>query len=169
MNADGGGEGRIRVLLIAEVCNPDWSSAPIVAWNHSRAMGQVADTHLVTQVRNRPNMLNAGLLERRDFTSIDSDLVEKPITWAIAQIGASIRSGKGWTTQTAAAALTYQCFERLLWRRFSAAIRARKFDVVHRLSPLSPTIPSPNPEGHLFAGRLGAWTARGVGQTRPQT
>lgn len=143
MNATVAVDGRIRVLLIAESCNPDWSSAPFVAWNHSQALACAANTHLVTQVRNRANILNAGLVEGRDFTAIDSDRVEKPVMWAIAQIGASVQSGKGWTTQTAASALTYQYFERILWRRFGAAIRARTFDVVHRLTPLSPTIPSP--------------------------
>jgi glycosyltransferase involved in cell wall biosynthesis len=143
MNAAVAVDGRMRVLLIAESCNPDWSSAPFVAWNHSQALACVAKTHLVTQVRNRQNILNAGLVEGRDFTAIDSDRLEKPVMWAIAQVGASVRSGKGWTTQTAASALTYQYFERLLWRRFGEAIRARTFDVVHRLTPLSPTIPSP--------------------------
>ena len=142
MSAAAHADGRIRALLIAEGCNPDWSSVPLVAWNHSQALARVANTHLVTQIRNRPNILKAGLVEGRDFTAIDSDLVEKPIRWAIAQLGASVQSGKGWTTQTAASALTYQYFERLLWRRFGDAIRARAFDVVHRLTPLSPTIPS---------------------------
>jgi len=71
-------------------------------------------------------------------------LVEKPINWAVAQLGASVQSGKGWTTQTAASALlTYRYFERLLWYRFGTAICAGEFDVVHRLTPLSPTIASP--------------------------
>lgn len=136
-------DGRIRVLLIAELCNPDWSSVPFVAWNHSQALASTANTHLVTHYRNRPNLLNAGLVEGRDFTVIDSSLVEKPVLWTISKLGASVQSGKGWTTQTAASVLTYQYFERLVWRRFGAAIRARAFDVVHRLTPLSPTIPSP--------------------------
>jgi glycosyltransferase involved in cell wall biosynthesis len=143
MNAPAAADGRIRVLLIAELCNPDWSSVPFVGWNHSQAIARVANTHLVTQIRNRPNILEAGLVEGRDFTAIDSSLVEKPVMWALAQVGASVQSGKGWTTQTAASVFTHQYFERLLWRRFGAAIRAREFDVVHRLTPLSPTIPSP--------------------------
>ena len=74
---------------------------------------------------------------------MNSSLVEKPVLWTISKLGASVQSGKGWTTQTAASVLTYQYFERLVWRRFGAAIRARTFDVVHRLTPLSPTIPTP--------------------------
>jgi glycosyltransferase involved in cell wall biosynthesis len=143
MNAVAAGDDRIRVLLIAELCNPDWSSIPLEGWHHSQALARVAETHLVTQIRNRENLLKAGLVEGKDFTAIDSGRVEKPITWAIAKLGASVSSGKGWTTQTAAAVITYQYFEHLLWRRFGPAIRAGAFDVVHRITPLSPTIPSP--------------------------
>src|SRR5262249_47030713 len=113
------------------------------SWNHSQALACVANTHLVTHVRNRANILKAGLREGRDFTAIDSGPLEKPILWAIKQLGASGESGKGGTRQTAATGLTYQYFERLVWRRFGAAIHARAVDVVHRLSPMSPTIPSP--------------------------
>ena len=97
---------------------------PPVGWNHSQALARVANTHLVTQIRNRPNILEAGLVEGQDFTAIDSDLVEKPVMWAIAQVGASVQSGKGWTTQTAASALTYQYFERLIWRCFGRHARS---------------------------------------------
>ena len=124
MSAAAPADGRIRVLLIAELCNPDWSSIPLVGWNHSQALARVANTHLVTQIRNRPNILEAGLVEGQDFTAIDSDLVEKPVMWAIAQVGASVQSGKGWTTQTAASALTYQYFERLIWRCFGRHARS---------------------------------------------
>lgn len=92
MNAAAAVDGRIRVLLVAEHCNPDWSSLALVGWNHSQALACVADTHLVTQVRNRPNILKAGLVEGRDFTAIDSDLVEKPFVWATKQLGASVSS-----------------------------------------------------------------------------
>jgi len=136
---------RPRVLLVAEGCNPDWVSVPLEGWSHAEAISRIADIHLVTQIRNREAILRAGLVEGEQFTSIDSEPISRPM-YKIANL---LRggSGKGWTTVTALMSLAYPYFEWLIWRKFGAAIRARQYDVVHRLTPLSPTTPS------LLAGK----------------
>jgi len=133
-----------RVLLIADLCNPDWASVPLEGWSHSQALAALADTHLVTQIRNEENIRKAGLPADR-FTALDTRRVEKPLE----KVGRLLRGegGMGQTTATALNSLQYYLFEALLWRRFGPAIRARQFDVVHRLTPLSPTTPS------IIAGR----------------
>lgn len=130
-----------RILLIAEACNPEWASVPLVGWSHSRALAEVADVHLVTQTRNRDAILKAGLVEGREFTAIDSEAIARP-AYRLAEV---LRGGKnkGWTTVTAIQSLTYGYFERLVWRHFKTQIRDHGFDIVHRLTPLSPTTPSP--------------------------
>src|SRR6185436_17681450 len=40
------------------------------------------------------------------------------------------------------ASVSYYYFEKLLWRQFGARIREHEFDIVHRITPLSPTVPS---------------------------
>lgn len=139
VRADGQGK-RARVLLIAEAANPEWASVPLEGWSHSRAIARVADAHVVTQVRNRDAMVRAGLREGKDFTAIDSEAVAKPVH----RLGTLLRGGKGkgWTMVTALGAVSYAYFEWLVWQRFGAAIRAGEYDIVHRLTPLSPTTPS---------------------------
>lgn len=130
----------LRVLHVAELCNPGWVSVPIEGWFHSRALARLTDSHLVTQFYNAENIAKAGLREGLDFTALDTRRVMRPLNRLAALLRG--RDQIGLTTQTAFDSLAYYYFEHLLWRRFGAAIMRREFDVVHRLTPLSPTAPS---------------------------
>lgn len=135
---------RLRVLVIAELANPDWESVPLVGWSHWSALSKLVDAHLVTHVRNRENILRASESPEL-FTAIDSAPVERHVD----RVGRVLRgrAGGGLTTATALNAISYYYFEHLLWRIFGKRIEAGEWDVVHRLTPLSPTTPS------LLAGK----------------
>lgn len=127
-----------RVLLIAEAANPEWPSVPLVGWSLAHALMDRTNGHLVTQVRNRDAVLRAGLVEGVDVTFIDSESIARPLN----KIAKLLTKGKAWTLNTAIAALAYYEFERLLWQHFGERIRRREFDMIHRITPLSPVIPS---------------------------
>lgn len=126
---------------MAEAANPEWVSVPLIGWSLAMALREVADVHLVTQIRNREAILRAGLTEGRDFTAIDSEAVSRPLY----RLASALRmgQGKGWTMMTAINAISYPYFERLVWRQLGARLRAGEFDLVHRITPVSPTAQSP--------------------------
>lgn len=128
---------RCRVLLVAEAANPEWASVPLIGWKLSRALANVADVHLITQVRNRDAIIRTGLIEGRDFTAIDNERVAA----LVSKLAGVIRggAGKGWTTKAALSSLAYYSFELELWRQFRPRLAAHEFDLVHRITPLSPT------------------------------
>lgn len=132
---------RPRVLLIAAQCNPEWVSVPLVGWSHSQALRRVADVTLVTQWFNRPGLSGAGLREGEDFVAMEPSRSEA----LIDRLSTLLRGGRsvGWTIATAAGSLTHYGLERRIWRKFGQGILRGDFDVIHRLTPLSPTATSP--------------------------
>ena len=126
-----------RILLIAEAANPEWASVPLVGWSLYQALAKVAHVHLVTQVRNRDALVRTGLVEGKDFTSVDNEWLASPL-YKLATV---LRGGaqKGWTLNTAFQSIVYYSFEQTLWRKFRKRLVAHEFDLVHRVTPLSPT------------------------------
>jgi hypothetical protein len=106
----------MKVLLLAEACNPDWVSVPLEGWSHARAIAGHVDAHLVTQVRNRDAILRQGLREGVDVTFIDSEAIAAPAY----RVGAWLSGGNGtgWTFKAAVGAVTYPYLEHLVWDKF---------------------------------------------------
>jgi glycosyltransferase involved in cell wall biosynthesis len=131
----------VKVLVIAEAANPEWTSVPLIGWSLARALGEEVEIHLVTHLRNKAAIERAGWVEGREFTALDGDSAGGLFWHSLAQ---RLRGGAGvgWTTEMALASLSYRHFEALLWRRFGAAIEAGEYALVHRVTPLSPTVTS---------------------------
>ncbi len=130
---------RLRALILADVCNPDWPSLPIVGYKYAKAIADYADTTVVTQIRNRPNIERDGL-GKAQVIYLDTESIARPIY----QLAEFFRGGsnKGWTIQMAMDYPSYLAFEWKTWQQFHKQLKAKEFDVVHRITPMSPTLPS---------------------------
>ena len=131
---------KLRVLVIAEAANPEWTSVPLLGWSHTYALSRVCDVHLATQIRNKEAIERFGWEDGDQFTAINSEKLAAPFN----NLALKIRGGDnlGWTIATAAGSLTYPYFEYLVWKNFKQTLKAGDFDVVHRITPVSPTAPS---------------------------
>lgn len=134
---------RLRILLIAEACNPTWTIVPLVGYNFARALASRADLDvtLVSQVRNRSALLADPIASLAQIHFIDNEWVARPL-YALSML---IRGGQAlsWTIDTAMVWPSYMMFEAEVFRRFGGRLQHGAFDLVHRVTPLSPTLGSP--------------------------
>ncbi len=132
-----------RILVIAEACNPTWTSVPLVGYNMTRALAARADLKVtvVTHVRNRPALTDDPLVRLADVHFLDTEWIAKPLH----RLSRWLRGGEGlgWTIDTALAWPSYIAFEHEVFRQFRPRLDGGDFDLIHRVTPLSPTIGSP--------------------------
>ncbi len=133
-------EKPLSVLVIAEAANPEWTSVPLLGWSHAYALSKTCNTHLATQIRNKEAIERTGWKEGKEFSAIDSEGLAAPFH----KIALWLRGGDnlGWTISTALNSLVYPYFEYLCWKRFKDELKSGRYDIVHRITPVSPTAPS---------------------------
>lgn len=132
-----------RVLLLAEACNPAWTSVPLVGYNLARALSRRPDLRLTlaTHVRNRPEVEADPIADAAELVFIDNEALARPLH----KLSTRLRGGKSlaWTTEMALAWPSYIYFEKLVYKHLGDRLRAGEFDLIHRVTPVSPTMPSP--------------------------
>jgi glycosyltransferase involved in cell wall biosynthesis len=130
----------MRVLILADDCNPEWPSLPVVGYKAARAIAEHADVVVATHIRNRGNIAKIGL-GRAKVRYLDSEYVARPMS----KFANLLRGGKdsAWTTAIALAYPSYLAFEWEAWKTFRDELHRGEFEVVHRITPMSPTLPSP--------------------------
>lgn len=136
---------RPKVLVLAEKANPNWVSVPLVGWQHIEAIQTFADVHLVTHVRNQADILGRGF-SAQHVTFVGQGSLDRAMhKLALMAEG---QGAMGGATQTAFQLPLYYRFEQAAWRLMRERIAQGEFDLVHRITPVSPVMPS------LFAARL---------------
>lgn len=130
---------RPRVLVLAQSCNPDRPSLPVVGYKYARALAGVADVTVATHVRNRENIEKAGEITD-NVRYIDNEWIAAPMY----RLATFLRRGHevAWTINQVMAYLPNLVFERQVLTAFRNDLRAGRFDIVHRITPMSQTLPS---------------------------
>jgi glycosyltransferase involved in cell wall biosynthesis len=130
----------MRVLLLADDCNPQLPSLPVVGYKLCRALGDRVEATVATQIRNRNAIDQAGF-GACQVEYLDNSYIANPLF----KFNRRIQGGQvvSWTTTMALKYPSTLAFEHEAWKRFGGDLKAGRFDLVHRVTPMSPTLPSP--------------------------
>jgi glycosyltransferase involved in cell wall biosynthesis len=127
----------LKVLMIAEQCNPDWVSVPLVCYNFYREISQIVDVKLVTHERNRKGF------EGKGHTNIayipESPLMKKYHAFLMEQIFEKERLN--WPLYNALSYPIYAEFNRRVYQGFRDDVQQGTYDIVHAITPMMPRYP----------------------------
>lgn len=130
---------RLRILALGPECDPERISIPFVSYCHAAALAKLHDVSFVigSPVEDSVRRANAPF---RTIEVVRMPLLERIYAWSLRRI-----FKYNYDTQ-ALTAFGYPfslAFEWRAWRQLRHRIFAREFDVVLRLMPMTPTLPSP--------------------------
>jgi glycosyltransferase involved in cell wall biosynthesis len=130
---------RLRILLLGPDCNPEQVSIPYVTYSHAAALAQLHD---VTLVARSPV---EGALRRAKAPFLAIEVVRMPWldriqAWSMRRI---FKYNYDTQVRTAFSYPFSLAFEWRAWRKLRRRIFGGEFDVVLRLVPMTPSLPSP--------------------------
>lgn len=130
---------RLRILLLAPDSNPEGVSIPFVTYSHAAALAQLHDVVIVVASESEDRVRRA-CAPFRSIEVVRMPLLQRIQNWVFRHIFKSNFDSQAVT------ALGYPislAFEWYAWRQLRHRIFASEFDVVLRLVPMTPSLPSP--------------------------
>ena len=130
---------RLRILLLAPFCDPDAVSMPYVTYSHAAALAKLHDVTLVVGAPVEEKVRRA----KGSFQTIEvvrMPTLERIHSWIFRRI---LKSNFDTQMLTVLGYPSSLAFEWQAWRQLRRRISAGEFDVVLRLLPMSPVVPSP--------------------------
>jgi glycosyltransferase involved in cell wall biosynthesis len=130
---------QLRILVLGPDCNPEQVSMPYVTYSHAAALAQLHEVTLVVRapVEEAVRRANAPF---HAVEVVRMPLLERIYAWTLRRI-----FKYNYDTQVFTAFLYpfSLAFEWFAWRQLRQRIFASEFDVVLRVLPMSPVLPSP--------------------------
>jgi glycosyltransferase involved in cell wall biosynthesis len=130
---------RLRILLLAPDCNPDGVSMPYVTYSHAAALAQLHDVALVAGSLSEEPVRRAKA-PFRTIEVVRMPLLERIFAWSLRRI---FKYNYDTQVLTAFSYPFALAFEWHAWRQLRRRIFAGEFDVVLRIMPMTPVLPSP--------------------------
>jgi glycosyltransferase involved in cell wall biosynthesis len=130
---------RLRILLLGSDCNPEEVSIPYVTYSHAAALAELHDVTLLA----RETVEGALRRAKASFRSIEivrTPRLDRIFAWCFRNI---FRSNYDSQLLTAFRYPLSVAFEWQAWRQLRQRIFKGDFDVVLRLVPMTPSMPSP--------------------------
>ena len=125
----------MRVLLLAQGCNPEAPSEPSIVYNVAREIADRVDVVVATSVRHK-GILSARGIGRAEIVYFDTEYIVEPV----CRIGNLVRFSPA--TATAIGVPAHIAFDWEVWKHFKEDMRLGQIDIVHRLTPVTSAIPS---------------------------
>jgi glycosyltransferase involved in cell wall biosynthesis len=130
---------RLRILLLGPHCNPESVSISFVSYCHAAALAKLHDVTLVAGSRVEDALRRADA-PFRAIEVIRTPLLDRIFAWSFRRIFKNNYDSQALTASKYPFSIA---FEWYAWRHFRHRIIAGEFDVVLRLLPMTPVLPSP--------------------------
>ena len=130
---------RLRILLLAPGSNPESVTGALIGYCHGEALSRLHSVTIVIEARDEEAVRKA----KGGFYAIESirpSWLDRLYTWAFRRI---FKGDYGNLLWTAVSYLRPVAFEWRAWRQLHARILGGEFDVVLRILPIVPMMPSP--------------------------
>jgi len=130
---------RLRILVLGQDCHPETVSIPFVSYSHAAALAQLHDVTLVAQTPVE-GALRRAKAPFRDIEVVRMPWLERIYAWSLRRI---FKYNYDTQVLTAFSYPFSVAFEWYAWRQLRRRILAGEFDVVLRVLPMTPVLPSP--------------------------
>jgi glycosyltransferase involved in cell wall biosynthesis len=130
---------RLKILLLAPSCDPEGISIPYVSYCHAAALAQLHDITLVVGSPAEDKVRRA----KGPFRAIEvvrMPLLERIQDWGFRKIFKSNFDSQALTAFGYPFSVAWEWYA---WRQLRRRVFAGEFDVVLRLLPMTPVLPSP--------------------------
>jgi glycosyltransferase involved in cell wall biosynthesis len=130
-----------KVIVLAEVCNPEWASLPAFSYALVDSLSKYSEIIVVTHIRNKDALTKEEHKLPFEVIFIDNEKIAAKV-FKFGNFLGRVGLG-GFMTQMALSSIPYIFFERMAYKKLKSRIEQGEFNIAVRISPVSPTIPSP--------------------------